>query len=78
MSWGKPSAIHTPRALPTHASDTCLQCSSLSTIEQVSLNNEHLCPFVSGQKLDTEETYEQEAKINKEVEVTLEVTGATE
>ena len=31
---------------------------------------------MSGQKLDTEETYKQEAKIKKEVEVTLEVTDA--
>ena len=28
---GKPSVAETLRALPTHASDTCLQCSSLST-----------------------------------------------
>ena len=31
MSQGKPSVAETLQALPTHASDICLQCSSLST-----------------------------------------------
>ena len=31
MSRGKPSAAETLRALPTHTSDICLQCSSLPT-----------------------------------------------
>ena len=29
MSWGKPSVVHTLQALPTHARDICLQCSTL-------------------------------------------------
>ena len=29
VSGGKPSVVHTLRALPTHASDICLQCSTL-------------------------------------------------
>ena len=33
MSWGKPSVVHTLRALPTHTSDICLQCSSLPTAQ---------------------------------------------
>ena len=31
MSWGKPSVAVTMRALPTHTSAICLQCSSLPT-----------------------------------------------
>ena len=31
VSWGKPSVVHTLGALPTHASDICLQCSALPT-----------------------------------------------
>ena len=33
MSWGKPSMVHTLQALPTHASEICLQCSSLPTTQ---------------------------------------------
>ena len=33
MSRGKPSVAQTLRALPTHASDICLQCSSLPTTQ---------------------------------------------
>ena len=33
VSWGKPRVVHTLRALPTHASDICFQCSSLSTVQ---------------------------------------------
>jgi len=43
-----------------------------NTTEQVSLT------LVSGQKLDNEEACKQEAKINKEGGITLEVTGATD
>ena len=30
---GKPSVVHTLQALPTHASNICLQCSSLPTAQ---------------------------------------------
>ena len=33
---------------------------------------------MSGQKSDTEESYKQEAKINREKGIALEVTGATD
>ena len=33
VSWGKPSVVHTLQALPTHASDICLQCPSLPTTQ---------------------------------------------
>ena len=33
VSRGKPSAAKTLRALPTHASGTCLRCSSLPTVQ---------------------------------------------
>ena len=33
VSWSKPSVVHTLWALPTHASDICLQCSSLPTTQ---------------------------------------------
>ena len=33
VSRGKPSVAQTLRALPTHASDICLQCSSLATVQ---------------------------------------------
>ena len=33
VSWGKSGVVHTLRALPTHASDICLQCSSLPTAQ---------------------------------------------
>ena len=33
MSWGKPSVVHRLLAFPTHASDICLQCSSLPTAQ---------------------------------------------
>ena len=39
VSWGKHSMVHTLRALPTHASNICLQCSFLPTaLLNVSLN----------------------------------------
>ena len=55
---GKPSVAQTLRALPIHASDICLQCSSLPTahLNKLAYISDHLCPFVSGQKLDIEET----------------------
>ena len=60
MSGGKPSVAETLWAHPTHASDICLQCSSLhSTAEQVSLNKRPLRPLVLEWKLNTEETYKQ-------------------
>ena len=37
MSWDKHSVAETLGTLPTDASDICLLCSSLPTIEQVSL-----------------------------------------
>ena len=37
VSRGKPSVVLTLRALPTHASDICLQCSSLATAQQKKL-----------------------------------------
>ena len=69
----------TLRALPTHASDISLKCSSLPTaqLNQLAQISDHLHPLVSGQKLDTEEQTE-EAKINKEEGTALEVTGATD
>ena len=33
LSGGKPSVAQTLRALPTHASDICMQCSSLPTAQ---------------------------------------------
>ena len=46
---------------PQHASDICLQCSSLPTAQQNQLAqiSDHLHPLVSGQKLDIEETCKQ-------------------
>ena len=62
--------------LGAHASVICLQCSSFTCMtEQVCLKSVHHRPFVSGQKLDTEETSKQ--KKSKQTEGTaLEVTGA--
>ena len=61
LGCGKPSVVHPLQALPTHASDICLQCSSLPTArQQVSLKKvTTTVPLVSGQKLDTKETSKQ-------------------
>ena len=58
VSRGNPSVAQMLQALPTHASDICLQCSSLPTaqLNQLAQISDHLHPLVSGQKLDTEET----------------------
>ena len=58
MSGGKPRVAQTVRALPTHASDICLQCSSLPTaqLKKWAQISDLLHPLVSGWKLDTEET----------------------
>ena len=58
MSGGKPGVAETLRALPTDASDIsdmCMHCSSLP----IAYKSDHHYPFVSGQKLDTEEASKQ-------------------
>ena len=60
LSWGKPSVGHTLSTPHTH--QRCLSAVSFpphNTTEQVSLNSDRLLPLVSGQKLDTEETFQQ-------------------
>ena len=54
----KPSVVPTLQALPTHASNICLQCPSLPTT-QLNLNKWPPSLLVSGQKFDTEETWKQ-------------------
>ena len=44
MSWGKPSMAETLRALPTHASDICLQWSSLPTARLNAAKSLQSCP----------------------------------
>ena len=72
VSWGKPSVVHTLRALPTQASDICLQSSFLpphNTIEQVSLNKRpHLPPCATAEIRHLRDLQTEEAKIKKEEE----------
>ena len=57
----KPSQAGALEVLPTHTSDICLQCPSLLTarLTKKTWTRDHLHPFVSGRKLDTEETSKQ-------------------
>ena len=57
LGCGKHSMVHPLQALPTHASDICLQCPSLSTaqMKKWAWISSCLCPLGSGLKWDSEE-----------------------
>ena len=80
VSWGKPSVVHTLRALPIHTSDMfAVFFPPHSTTEQVSLNKwPPWPPCVRAEIRHWTDLQTEEAKINKEEGTALEVTGATD
>ena len=79
LGFGKTSIVHTLQHSPHMPVGICLQCLSLSTTEQVSLNK---CspspPHVRAEIRHWRDLHAEEAKISKEKGITLEVTDATD
>ena len=68
VSGGKPSVAGALRALPTQASDVCLQRPSLpaARLNKRTAARDHLRLLVSGRKFDTEETGKHKTNKQKE------------
>lgn len=61
LDHGHPCMVHPLWTLTTHLNSVCLKCTylSMAQLSKEAWIKDHFCPFISGWRFDTEDTYKQ-------------------